>query len=79
MVIGIQRRRQLVRERLRRINFRVGDILLMTLPKDDLGNLRRDNDFVLLSVADAKPDGNWRSWFALGVMAAVVGARCLSA
>lgn len=72
LVLGIQRRSQTVRERLRRINFRVGDILLMTLPKEDLGSLRRDKDFVLLSAADAKPEGSWRSWFALAVMTAVV-------
>lgn len=77
LVLGIQRRRQTVRERLRRINFRVGDILLMTLPKEDLGSLRRDHDFVLLSVSDAKPEGNWRAWFALGVMAAVVVCSAL--
>lgn len=77
LVLGIQRRSQTVRERLRRIVFRVGDILLMTLPKEDLGTLRRDKDFVLLSVADAKPEGSWRAWFALAVVAAVVVCSAL--
>lgn len=71
-VLGVQRRSQAVRERLRHISFRVGDILLMALPKDDMPMLRNDKNFILLSENDAKKAKGWRAPFALAVMAGVI-------
>lgn len=73
-VLGLQRRSKTIRERLRRTAFKVGDILLMTLPKSDMVTLRKDKDFIVLSADLAHPEGNWRGKFAMAVMVAVVAA-----
>ncbi|MDD0824565.1 SLC13 family permease [Mannheimia sp. AT1] len=71
-VLGIQRRSKVIRERLRGTAFKMGDILLLTLPKEDMETLRKDKDFIVLSSDLVKPEDNWRGKFALGVMALVV-------
>lgn len=75
--MGLQRRSKTIRERLRRTAFKVGDILLLTLPKEDLATLRKDKDFIVLSSDLVKPERSWRSKFALGVMIAVVASAAL--
>lgn len=50
----------------------MGDILLLTLPTEDMANLRKDKDFIVLSADLVKTEENWRGKFALGVMGAVV-------
>lgn len=76
-VLGIQRRSKTIRERLRRTSLKMGDILLMTLPKDDVSALRKNKDFIVLATDLAKPEGNWRAKFALGVMVTVVVVSAL--
>jgi len=71
-VWGIQRRGNVVRERLRDISLRVGDILLLTLPEIDISDLRQDNHFILLSEGSVRQGKSWRAKFALCVMGAVV-------
>lgn len=71
-VLGIQRRSRVIRERLRGVTFKMGDILLLTLPTEDMANLRKDKDFIVLSADLVKTEENWRGKFALGVMGAVV-------
>lgn len=73
-VLGVQRRSRTVRERLNSVSFRVGDILLMALPKDDAEMLRRDKNFILLSENHARKAAGWRAPFALSAMAAAVAA-----
>lgn len=76
-ILGMQRRSKIIRERLRRTSFKVGDILLLTLPKEDISALRKNKDFIVLSAQLAKPEGNWRGKFAMGVMVAVVASSSL--
>lgn len=76
-VLGIQRRSRVIRERLRNTDFRVGDILLLTVPTEDMDNLRKDKDFIVLSSDLVKPEQSWHSKFALGVMVAVVATAAL--
>lgn len=71
-ILGLQRRSKAIRERLRRTAFQMGDILLLTLPKSDIANLKKDKDFIVLSSDLAQPKGNWRAKFSLAVMVAVV-------
>ncbi|HGO5814547.1 TPA: SLC13 family permease [Mannheimia haemolytica] len=71
-VLGMQRRSRVIRERLRGIRFKMGDILLLTLPKEDMDILRKNSDFIVLSSDLVKTEESWRGKFALGVMAAVV-------
>lgn len=73
-VLGVQRRSRTVRERLNSVSFRVGDILLMALPKDDAEMLRRDKNFILLSENHARKAAGWRAPFALFAMTAAVAA-----
>lgn len=73
-VLGVQRRSRTVRERLNSVSFRVGDILLMALPKDDAEMLRRDKNFILLSENHARKAAGWRAPFALSAMTAAVAA-----
>ncbi|MDO5678866.1 MAG: SLC13 family permease [Pelistega sp.] len=72
MVWGLQRRGKIIRDRLRNISLRVGDILLMTIPQEDMSNLRQDPHFIVLSEGKARSGKNWRAWFALLTMVAVV-------
>lgn len=76
-VLGMQRRSKTIRERLRRTSFKMGDILLLTLPKSDMNALRKNKDFIVLSADLAKSKSSWRGKFALGVMVAVVLSAAL--
>lgn len=55
----------------------MGDILLLTLPKEDMETLRQDKDFIVLSSDLVKTEESWKSKFALGVMVLVVATAAL--
>ncbi|AHG75034.1 TrkA domain protein [Mannheimia varigena USDA-ARS-USMARC-1296] len=76
-VLGMQRRSRVIRERLRGIRFKMGDILLVTLPREDMVSLRKNKDFIVLSSELVKTERSWRAKFALVVMAAVVATAAL--
>ncbi|QLD33537.1 SLC13 family permease [Mannheimia varigena] len=76
-VLGMQRRSRVIRERLRGIRFKMGDILLVTLPREDMVSLRKNKDFIVLSSELVKTERLWRAKFALVVMAAVVATAAL--
>lgn len=76
-VLGLQRRSRVIRERLRGISFKMGDILLLTLPKEDMDDLRKDKDFIVLSSDLVKTEESWRAKFALWVMVGVVGTAAV--
>ncbi|HDV7284055.1 Na(+)/dicarboxylate symporter [Mannheimia haemolytica] len=76
-VLGIQRQSKVIRERLRTTAFKMGDILLLTLPKEDMDTLRQDKDFIVLSSDLVKTEESWKSKFALGVMVSVVATAAL--
>lgn len=77
MVWGIQRRGKILRERLHQIYFRTGDILLMTIPEDDMRNLRQDPHFIVLSEGKTRKKANWRAPFAIATVAVVVLAAAI--
>ncbi|MDY3331489.1 MAG: SLC13 family permease [Pelistega sp.] len=72
IIWGMQRRGKMIRERLRTLSFQVGDILLMSIPKEDLEQLKSDRNFILLSESSYQPKSNWRAYFSMAIMAAVV-------
>lgn len=72
VVWGMQRRGKIIRERLRTLSFQVGDILLMSLPKEDIEQLKSDHNFILLSETSYRTKNSWRAYFSIAVMATVV-------
>ncbi|WP_353616892.1 TrkA C-terminal domain-containing protein [Mannheimia pernigra] len=76
-VLGLQRRSRVVRERLRGISLKMGDILLLTLPKEDMEDLRKDKDFIVFSSGEFKAEESLRAKFALWVMMGVVATAAL--
>ena len=49
VVLGIQRRARVVRRRLGRIRLEAGDVLLVAGKRNSINNVRRNNDFIVLS------------------------------
>ncbi len=49
VVLGIQRRARVVRRRLGRIRLEAGDVLLVAGKHNRINNIRRNNDFIVLS------------------------------
>ena len=76
-VLGVQRRGQVIREKLNSLRLQVGDILLMTLPEQDMAGLRKDKSVLVLSQRQSGEQPGWRAPFALLVMALVVAVAAL--
>lgn len=76
-VLGVQRRGQVVREQLNTLRLRVGDILLLALPEQDMPALRKDRSVLVLSQRQSVEKRGWRAPYALLVMALVVGVAAL--
>lgn len=71
-VLGIHRRGQVLRDKLRNVRLRVGDILLMLMPASETAALRSDTNIIVLSERDAEKPMGWRAPFALATMALVI-------
>ncbi|HET9049851.1 MAG TPA: SLC13 family permease [Chiayiivirga sp.] len=71
-ILGVQRRDQIIREKLGDIVLQVGDILLLILPESESAELRRNRNIIVLSKRSAPRPKGWRTPFALAVMASVV-------
>ncbi len=71
-VIGVQRRGNIVRKQLGRLKFKVGDILLLLVPRKDIDDFRRDSAFIVLAEGEKPMPNNWRAPFSIFVMLAVV-------
>lgn len=71
-VLAIQRRGQVLREKIKDVAFSVGDILLMIVPENELHMLRRDKNVIVLSKRGAARHSGWRAPFALATMALVI-------
>ena len=76
-VLGVQRRGQVIREKLNSLRLQVGDILLMALPEQDMASLRKDKSVLVLSQRQSSEQPGWRAPFALLVMALVVGVAAI--
>ena len=77
VVLGVQRRGQVLREKIGKVRLSVGDILLVLLPESEMGRLRKSKEVVVLTERDAPKPKGWRAPFALGVMVAVIGTSAL--
>lgn len=71
-VLAIQRRGQILREKLKNVTLNVGDILLMTTPESEVPALRTDTNLVVLTVRDVERPSGWRAPFALATMVLVI-------
>ncbi|MFQ1062057.1 SLC13 family permease [Bordetella trematum] len=71
-VLGIHRRGQVLRDKLKEVRLRVGDILLVLTPAAEAADLRGDGNLIVLSEREAEKEMGWRAPFALGTMALVI-------
>jgi len=71
-ILGIQRRGQVLRDRLDQTELQMGDILLTLLPESEMNLLRKNNNFIVLSERDQPGQHNWRKLLSLFIMALVV-------
>lgn len=75
--LAIQRRGQILREELRHVRLRVGDILLLLIPESEMPALRRDRNIIVLSERQPDRPAGWRAPFALVTMTLVIGVSAL--
>ena len=76
-IMGVQRRDQIIREKLGDVVLQVGDILLLILPESESNELRRNRNIIVLSKRTAPRPRDWRAPFALVVMALVVAVSAV--
>ncbi|CAM5193707.1 SLC13 family permease [Oligella ureolytica] len=72
LILGIQRRGNIIRNKLDRIRLEVGDIIMLAIPEDDLPALRRDRSVLILSENRAPISKKWQAPAALTIMTGVV-------
>ncbi|MDZ4349730.1 MAG: SLC13 family permease [Xanthomonadaceae bacterium] len=77
IVIAIQRRGEVVRDKLRQASLRLGDILLVMAREDQLPALRGDANLVVLSEQDEDPASRRGALIAVAIMLCVIGAAFL--
>ena len=77
MVLGIHRRGHLLRDQIRDVAFRTGDVLMMLLPADAVKRLRGDDRFVILNQRDDARRPRYKAFLAIAIMAAVVVVSAL--
>ncbi|MFA7393561.1 MAG: SLC13 family permease [Pigmentiphaga sp.] len=76
-VLAIHRRGQVLREQLRDVHLRVGDILLMLTPESQMSTLRKDANVIVLSEREHDKPRSWRAPFALVTMALVIAVSAI--
>lgn len=76
-ILGVQRRDQIIREKMGDVVLQVGDILLMVLPESETAELRRNRNIIVLSQRSAPRPRDWRAPFALVTMTLVVTVSAL--
>lgn len=72
LILGIQRRGHIIRNKLDEVRLKVGDIIMLAIPEDDLPALRRDKSVLILSENHAPISKQWKAPAALAIMAGVV-------
>ncbi len=76
-VLGIHRRGQVLRQKVRDVRLDVGDVLLVIMPEAEMGALRSDRNVIVLSERDAKKQSGWRAPFALLTMVLVIAVSAV--
>lgn len=76
-ILGIQRRGQILRDRLDQTELQTGDILLTLLPESEMSVLRQNHNFIVLSERDQPAQHNWRKLLSLFIMTMVVALPAL--
>ncbi|HET7611481.1 MAG TPA: SLC13 family permease [Rhodanobacteraceae bacterium] len=76
-VLGIHRRGHLLRDQIRDVAFRTGDVLMLLLPKEEIKRLRRDDRFVVLHERDDVRRPPHKAIIAVAIMAGVVVVSAL--
>ena len=72
LIMGIQRRGNIIRNKLDQVRLKIGDIILIAIPENDLPALRRDKSVLILSENHAPINRKWKAPAALAVMTGVV-------
>ena len=72
VALAIHRRGQVLRDKISDVTFALGDVLLVLVREDTLGNLRNDESFIVLSEREESHRTTRKAWYAVGIMAAVV-------
>ncbi|WP_278976434.1 SLC13 family permease [Oligella urethralis] len=73
LIMGIQRRGNIIRSQLEDIRLQVGDIILLAIPEDDLNALQKDKHVILLSQTEVRNRAKkWKSLVSLAIMAGVI-------
>lgn len=72
LILGIQRRGNIIRNKLDRVRLQVGDIIMMAIPEDDLAALRRDKGVIILSENHAPTDKRWKGPISLAIVTGVI-------
>ena len=78
IVLALQRRGQLLREKLAGVRLRFGDALLLLLRKEDLPHLRANDDLIVLSEVESPVARGTKPLLALGIIGAVVALAALN-
>lgn len=73
LLMGIQRRGNIIRHKLDQVRLKIGDIIMLAIPENDLPALRRDKSILILSENHAPINNKkWKAPAALIIMAGVV-------
>ncbi|MDO5667589.1 MAG: SLC13 family permease [Alcaligenaceae bacterium] len=72
LVLGIQRRGNIIRNKLEQVRLKVGDIIMLAIPEDDLPALRRDKSVLILSENHAPSGKRWKAPAALAIVIGVI-------
>jgi di/tricarboxylate transporter len=72
LILGIQRRGNIIRDKLEQVRLKIGDIIMLAIPEEDVPALRRDKSILILSETSAPISKKWKAPAALAIMAGVV-------
>lgn len=78
IALAIQGCEQTIREKLSQVRLRFGDALLLLGPKEEIGRLRADPDFLVLEEVEEPSLRRSKVPMALAIIAAVVGLAALN-
>ncbi|MEO6966935.1 MAG: SLC13 family permease [Rhodanobacteraceae bacterium] len=71
-VLAIHRRGHVLREKMSKVAFEVGDVLMLLVPEAVIGKLRGDDRFIVLNERDDARRPPYKAFVAVGIMIAVV-------
>jgi di/tricarboxylate transporter len=78
IVLALQRRGQVLREKLANLPLQFGDALLLLVQRGDLPKLRANDNLIVLSEVESPPVRGGRALLAVGIVAAVVTVAALN-